>query len=82
MRALAVQPDDDLRDRLDSHLATRTDGTGAPSENDVLCELLRRGLATTEADAHGDQLPADERDAISDRVDDVVDALYAQERAV
>lgn len=90
MRALAVQPDDDLRERIDRHLDERTDGAHGPSENEVLCELLRRGLTATDGGttdvgdgrAADDALPTDEREAIADRVDDVVDALYAADGTV
>jgi hypothetical protein len=95
MRALAVQPDDDLRERIDRHLEERIDGVRGPSENEVLCELLRRGLTATDGGttdagttdagdgpAADDALSTDEREAIADRVDDVVDALYAADGAV
>lgn len=51
MRVFAVRPDEDLRRRLDEHLA-RAGDRGGPSDNELLCTLLERGLATAPDKTH------------------------------
>lgn len=48
MRVFAVRPDEDLRRRLDAHLEEAA-RPGGPTDNELLCRLLERGLATTDA---------------------------------